>query len=558
MSFLGISNMRVTTPGNRLDSYIALGQQGIKFDAIAYNTDLATQMGLLDKIAPYVEYVEGPNEVNEFPQYYNGLGGAAAADAYQADLYKSIHSDPNLAGVKVLPFSLSIGLDITGYGDVSASADLGNVHAYAGGGAPPYDQLSYWASQLTTTPGKPQVITETGYTTTFDPRGGVTQDVQAKWLMDTLLGNYTNGIVKTFIYQLEDSYAGSGTEQNYGLYTVDGTPKQAATDVHNLTSILADKGANAQTFTPGTLNYTVSGLDPEHGFQNVFAKSNGSFDVALWSEPSFFNASTGQESDVTPSNVTVALQGTYDVDVFDPVLGTSAITHAQGVSSINVQLSTDPLIVEVTPTGGGTVAATPVSATTTATSSDTTTATSSNTTTATSSNTATTSTDTASAVTADTSPTPAPSASSSDATAASDTTSSDSAAAATDSSAATSGNSVLVFGPDTLGLADPAFISSSGASIVDAGTNGGQVLAGGSGRNLFVLHAGSAADDVITNFQADPATGDVLELAGYGADATLTQVDQTTWTVGSASANLHDTIHLNNAASLVPANVAFA
>ena len=328
-------------------------------------------MGLIDKVAPYVTLVEGPNEVNAIPVSYKGLGGAAAAQAYQADFYNAVHSDPNLAGVRVMPFSLSMGFDMSGYGNVSAYADVGNVHAYSGQGLPPFDQINYWTNQVTTAPGKPYAITETGFTTIYEPRGGVTEDVQAKWLMDTFLGNHINGVVKTYVYQLEDGYSSpsSDIENHYGLFTVDGAPKQAATDLHNLTTILADKGANANSFTPGSLDYSVSGLDPTYGFQTLFSKSNGSFDVALWSEPNFFNPSTSQEANVTPSTVTVKLNGTYNVDVFDPVVGTGAIRHAQGVSSIDVQLTTDPLIVEVTPAGGTAASApvaTPVAAATTA------------------------------------------------------------------------------------------------------------------------------------------------------------------------------------------------
>ena len=364
MAYLGFSNIRSEAPGNRLSTYVALGQQGIKFDLVTWNTDLGNQMGLIDKVAPYVTLVEGPNEVNAVPVSYKGLGGAAAAQAFQADLYNAVHSDPNLAGVRVMPFSLSMGFDMSGYGNVGASADIGNVHAYSGQGLPPFDQINYWTNQVTTAPGKPYAITETGFTTIYEPRGGVTQDVQAKWLMDTFLGNHVNGVVKTYVYQLEDGYSSpsSDIENHYGLFTVDGAPKQAATDLHNLTSILADKGANASSFAPGSLDYSVSGLDPQYGFQTLFSKSNGSFDVALWSEPNFFNPSTSQKANVTPSSVTVKLNGTYNVDVFDPVVGTGAISHAQGVSSINVQLTTDPLIVEVTPTGGAAASA-PVIAT---------------------------------------------------------------------------------------------------------------------------------------------------------------------------------------------------
>ena len=352
MSYLGITNMRVEAPYTNLATYTALGQLGISFDVISSNTNLVQQIGYLNSIAPYVAFAEGPNEVNTTPVSYLGLSGAAAADAYQADFYKAVHADPLLAGAKVLPFSLSVGGAMTGYGNVAAYADDGNVHGYASGGTPPLYMLSAALSNVTTTPGKSAVVTETGYYTLADGRSGVTADVQAKWLMDSLLQDSLNGVMKTYLYQLEDSYSAPSNdpENHYGLYNTDGTPKQAAIDIHNLTTILADKGAAAATFTPGSISYTVSGLDPNYGFQKLYAKSNGSFDIALWSEPNFYNAATGAASSVAPSAVTIALGGVFDVNVFDPVTGIAAVASYTGVSSVQLSLGTDPLVVEVTQT----------------------------------------------------------------------------------------------------------------------------------------------------------------------------------------------------------------
>ena len=353
MAYLGIGHMRVTTPYNNLATFQALGALGVKFDVIPVTTDLSAQMALIDEIAPYVELVEGPNEVNTDPVSYKGLTQAAAADAFQADLYSAIHSDPLLAGVKVLSFSLSVGGSLTGYGNVSAAADSGNVHGYASQGVPPYYMLNYAVSSVTTTPGKPVIMTETGYYTANDGQSGVSQDVQAKWLIDTLLQNSADGVVRTYLYQLEDAYTdpASDPENHWGLFNVDGTPKQAATDIHNLTTILADPGSGAATFTPGTLDYTVSGLSPDFGFQKLFAKSNGSFDIALWSEPQFYDTATSSAATVPASAVTIALGGLFDVDVFDPVIGTAAVAHYDGVSSVSLALATDPIIVEVQQVG---------------------------------------------------------------------------------------------------------------------------------------------------------------------------------------------------------------
>ena len=221
--------------------------------------------------------------------------------------------------------------------------------------------LGYAVSSITTTPGLQPIMTETGYYTLFNGTSGVNQDVQAKWLMDSLLENSVNGVAKTYLYQLEDQYAdtGSDPEKHYGLFTVDGTPKQSAVDIHNLTTLLADPGAAAATFTPGTLGYTLSGMPVGYSFSTVFAKSNGSYDVALWSEPQFYNAATNVEATVAPSIVTLALtSGSYNVSVFDPVLGTTAISSYSNVSSVQVSLTTDPLIIQVTPVVSNTVVTT--------------------------------------------------------------------------------------------------------------------------------------------------------------------------------------------------------
>ena len=124
---------------------------------------------------------------------YNGLTGAAAADAFQADLYNAVQADPALAGVQVLPFSLSVGGSLTGYGNENAYATEANVHGYASGGVPPYYYLNYAVSSVPTVTGKPVVMSETGYYTLQDGNSGVTQYVQAVWDVDILLQNAGDG-----------------------------------------------------------------------------------------------------------------------------------------------------------------------------------------------------------------------------------------------------------------------------------------------------------------------------------------------------------------------------
>jgi Ca2+-binding RTX toxin-like protein len=68
--------------------------------------------------------------------------------------------------------------------------------------------------------------------------------------------------------------------------------------------------------------------------------------------------------------------------------------------------------------------------------------------------------------------------------------------------------------------------------------NGGlgiDTLTGGRGNDAFVFVKGAADGDVITDFDGNGTkAGDTLQFVGYGAGATLTQVDATHWTITAA------------------------
>ena len=124
--------------------------------------------------------IEGPNEVNNFPVHYQGLDGAAAAQAYQSALFSAVNSDPLLHDIPVLGFT-----DYPFYGSAS---DWNNLHPYAENGEQPRAAiLSNESDQAAVDPGKPFAITETGYhtLTAADGREGVDEATQAKLLLNT-------------------------------------------------------------------------------------------------------------------------------------------------------------------------------------------------------------------------------------------------------------------------------------------------------------------------------------------------------------------------------------
>ena len=95
-----------------------------------------------------------------------------------------------------------------------------------------------------------------------------------------------------------------------------------------------------------------------------------------------------------------------------------------------------------------------------------------------------------------------------------------------------------------------------GSDTLDGG-GGRDTLTGGTGADVFVLRAGEADGDVITDFHALPGGGgDMVELVGFGG-AALVQVDATDWLISPAGGGVGELFHLANGAILAPLDVRF-
>ena len=361
LNYLGIDHVRELMGGTDAyaqNIYQQLAANGDKFDFIVSTggaQDLAATMTTLDLIAQTnpgaIVSVEGSNEINLWPITYNGLTGMAAGVAWQQALYAAVKADPNLAGLPVINLTLGGGTpeEYQALGNLSAFADYGNVHLYPGNPTATSAPESYiigpnsyvqYSSQ--DTPGLPMIMTEFGYYTTPDNQGGVNQDVQAKYELDALFDSMKAGLSQVYLYELMN---GDPTDP-YGLFNSDGTPKEIAVGLHNLTAILKDTGANAGSFSPGSLNVSVSNL-PATGNSLVMEKSNGTFDIAVWAEPDIWDVNNVREITAPITTVTVNLGAAFgSVKVYDPLTGTSAIQSLSNVSQLQLGLTDHPLIIE--------------------------------------------------------------------------------------------------------------------------------------------------------------------------------------------------------------------
>jgi hypothetical protein len=222
-------------------------------------------------------------------------------------------------------------------------ADDANIHPYPSHGGQPGANIpaNYLGAFGSTTPG-PRVITEDGYNTDTNSASGVSQAVQAQDDVKILLDAYSSGVSTTYLYELLDEKSDptdANSEMHYGLFNYDNTPKLAATAIHNLTTILADTGSSAKTFTPSTLAWSATNL-PTTAKTMLTEKSNGAFDLAIWNEPATEGLAT----------VTLNLGATYKtVKVFDPITHSVASETFTDVSKISLNLRDNALIIEVEP-----------------------------------------------------------------------------------------------------------------------------------------------------------------------------------------------------------------
>ena len=349
LRYLGIDNVRdaVLNPSNQGQwEYDYAASAGVKFDLFYQGSPLASTMGLVDAFVARhpgaVTLVEGPNEVNNYPITYGKLSGNAAAVAYQSVLYAAVHSDPNLAGVPVANF--------TSYPNLTGMADEGNFHSYPKNGVSPDVTLKNdAAAQRAVESGIPLVMTEGGYNTllTHNYFGGVDQLTQAKFSLDIYLDNTKAGVAQTFLYELLDAYSdptNSDPNKHFGLFNLDGSPKLAATAIHNLTSVFSTGSDPTATATP--LAFETGAL-PSTSSILTLTKSATVHDVVVWNEPTIWDGATLSEVTAPTVSSTLHFADASDVTVYDPLVGTSAQATYHDVHDITFSLSDHPLIFEV-------------------------------------------------------------------------------------------------------------------------------------------------------------------------------------------------------------------
>ncbi len=364
LSYLGTSNIRQTSPTDAasLANMQALGKLGAKFDLIVNGGGPVNLGGALEtarQLAPYMNAIEGVNEAAIWPITYGGLGGVDAAVALQKDLYAAVKADPALSHAPVYMFTLG-GVDPGAFpsiGDLSAYTDFANIHSYPPHGLRPCFVIhAAIDGGRTDAPSKPVVVTETGYYTLQSNVGwgGVPESVQSNYLLGELLDEAVAGVSRTYLYDLIDDGAdpaGINQEDHFGLFHNDGSPKLAATAIHNMTTLLADTGANSGSFPLDSFSFTATGVPYNYtGNTMLMQKSDGTHVIAVWNEEQTWNPDTQTTIPVQHFPTSVALDKSYGtVLVYDPTTGTAPVQTLHNVSSVALDLTDHPFLIVVPP-----------------------------------------------------------------------------------------------------------------------------------------------------------------------------------------------------------------
>jgi hypothetical protein len=174
----------------------------------------------------------------------------------------------------------------------------------------------------------PRVTTETGTTI----GGPVTEEIHALNLLSMYLDQFKRGWSHTSVYLLRDR-TDEGGNQQFGFYKPDYTPRKAAVYLHNLTTILADKGIVKK---PGKLGYSIP-EEPPTVHDLLLENSNGTFQLVVWGERIH-----------GADNIKIELGATYaSANVYDPTAGTEPVQTQSDISSFSLTLGDHPLAVTI-------------------------------------------------------------------------------------------------------------------------------------------------------------------------------------------------------------------
>ncbi|MET0531612.1 MAG: hypothetical protein ABW003_25330 [Microvirga sp.] len=368
--FLGILRARDRVPDPRGPSAfgaratVLLGRAGIKFNLTiraGHQPQAVIEiLRAIEREAPgTVASLEGYNEINHQKVNFDGMSGIRGAAAGQAAFYQAIKSDPDFAKLPV--FNLT-GIDMVSdpnfpFGQtLEGYADYANLHYYPQNGHQPDRWIrDNFAPGYKLAFPFPKVITEFGYFTI--PQSGwnfigVDEATQAKGIVNGIFDAARAGFARIYIYELLDQKkdpANTERESHFGLFNADFAPKPSAQALANTISVLSDRSGNATSFETKPLGVQV-GASATELKTFLMQKSNGSYVLAAWREPPFWDRARGQPIVAPPQDFRLKFEKPFGrLNVYDPIQSREPIAKRVDTDAIDVAVSDHVVLVELVP-----------------------------------------------------------------------------------------------------------------------------------------------------------------------------------------------------------------
>jgi hypothetical protein len=326
-------------------------------------------VGLISRLKPAIEAVEGPNEPDGGGFVYDGVPYPQGAINESEDLWTIVKGNPATSDLPVLAMSEANPQDFTQLAAITPPpiyyATYGNMHAYQGAWIGDSNLSSVYIPYARDLTGNdPLWTTEMGYHNNThylsdQEQQGVSPRAAAIYLPIAFFSGFNHGVLRTFSYELIDEVndpnltSGSGNG-HYGLLNYDGTLKPAFTALKNLITILREPGTF--TFEPRSLEVTFSGV-PAAMRYTLLQKSSGDLYLAVWNDISVYQPAQSPSTpgkDIYPPNVPVRISfsESYAFTVYAPndstgINPTGAYTLSTTSDSIELSLPPQVLLIKI-------------------------------------------------------------------------------------------------------------------------------------------------------------------------------------------------------------------
>jgi len=295
--------------------------------------------------------------INE-PDISGDPNWVAHTRAFQQELGRQVHGDPQLAGVPVIGPSLVHRESRAALGDLTGYVDRGNLHPYPGG-QPPLRNLADEALMMSQVSGKkPLVITEVGYHTDMaftGPHRPASERAVGVYTPRIALEAFRYGIERTYLYQLADIWSPAeaagrsfpASENSFGLLRSDLTPKPSFLALRNL--LQAVDGGSAPVGAPGGLRIGLEGAGGDVR-RLLLRSADGSYALVLWRDVSVWDRDTQRDISPTPDRLDVVMgQPISLARRFDPVGSAAERARWTDPRRVTVDLAGEPIVLRLQP-----------------------------------------------------------------------------------------------------------------------------------------------------------------------------------------------------------------